>query len=129
MFPATPAAMGPLTFFPPVSMTTTTRRCAPTSLNEPTHVAGGLEIRAGAGLAEDGLGSVVAGAPGGAEIDGAAHAELDIVDAGGSELEGMFHLGIEVVDVLLRARVLQIVHGAAIGDGAEHGGELQGRLG
>src|ERR1035438_10394545 len=56
---------------------------------EPTHVAGGLEIRAGAGIAEDVLGSIVTGAPGGAEIDGAAHAELDIVDAGGSELEGM----------------------------------------
>ena len=96
---------------------------------EPTHVAGGLEIRAGAGLAEDGFGGIVPGAAGGAEIDGAAHAELDVVDAGGGELERMFHLGGEVLDVLLGARVLQIVHGAAIGDGAEQGGEFQGRHG
>src|ERR1022692_3572450 len=96
---------------------------------EPAHVAGGLEIRTGAGLAEDGLGSIVTGAPGGAEIDGAAHAELDVLNAGGGEFERMFHLGCETIDVVLGARVLQIVHGAAIGDGAEHGGEFQGRLG
>src|ERR1035437_10011548 len=56
---------------------------------EPAHVAGGLEIGTGAGLAEDGLGGIVTGAAGGAEINGAAHAELDIVDAGRGELERM----------------------------------------
>src|ERR1019366_4108800 len=96
---------------------------------KPAHVAGGLEIGTGAGLAEDGLGGIVARAPGGAEIDGAAHAELDVLDASGSELQRMFHLGCEIIDFVLGARVLEIVHGAAVGDGAEEGGELQGRHG
>ena len=94
---------------------------------EPAHVACGLEIRAGASLAEDGLSGVVSGAARGAEIDRAAHAELDVLDAGGGELQGMFDLRRELLDLLLGARVLQVVEGAAIGDGAEQCGEFEGR--
>src|SRR5260370_8374498 len=96
---------------------------------EPTHVASGLEIRTSAGLAENGLGGIVTRAAGSAEIDGAAHAELDVVDTGGGDLQRMLHLGSEVLGFVLRSRVLQVVHGAAVADRAQPFAAFQARLG
>ncbi len=85
--------------------------------SEPAHELAGAVILAGACLAEQRLGGIEIGQPGGAVIDRPAHADFDIVDAVGSQIQRALHLGAEVFDVIGGAGILQVIERAAIGDG------------
>ncbi len=63
---------------------------------------------------------------GGAEggVDGAGHAGEDLGDDGG-DVEDALDLGLEVGDLLRGLGVLQVVEGAAVGDGGDQSAELQ----
>ena len=85
--------------------------------SEPAHVAGHAEIRARAGLAQNGLVRVVGGALGGADVDRRPHPDFEVGNAARRQLEHPLRLGLKLFDFLRAAGILQVVQRAPIGDG------------
>ena len=120
-----PAATGPFTGLPPVNRTTTTSLLRPTSLNDPNHPRC---VRYGtrSGLAENGFVVVVVRAPGGAVLDRAMHARLDLRKPLG-DIQVALDARNELANLLLGAEQLQVVKRAAVGYGHQEPGEFQRR--
>ena len=94
---------------------------------KPAEMSFMVGVGAGAGLAKNRFVIVVASAAAGAEIDSALHAWAHLENGGLDVLNAAAHLRDEGFNFCLGARVLKIIHRAAVSDGADDRSELQGR--
>src|SRR5580658_9816816 len=85
----------------------------------------GAFVGAGAGFAEDGeLVEVDAEAAGGAVLDCAGHAVLEVGDEAG-DVKGALDAGLEAGGFFGGGGVLEVVEGSTVGDGGDEGSELE----